>query len=152
MPAVPGFEPPVKGLCVAPFGMEEGTKAEIPPQEFMAGGRRAHAVFDFFASSVRRDDKPGQMLEDAPWERRVRRTRAPWETTLPAEAGNAGNLVPVNLQAAGDRIGHAGVALPRAWRQRSVEAGNERADEGWSELSRCAPNGMKISPHRASVQ
>ena len=24
-PAVPGFEPPIKGLCVAPFGMEEGT-------------------------------------------------------------------------------------------------------------------------------
>ena len=34
MPAVPGFEPPVKALCVAPFGMEEGTQADIPPQEF----------------------------------------------------------------------------------------------------------------------
>jgi len=31
MPAVPGMEPPVKALCVAPFGMEEGTQADVPP-------------------------------------------------------------------------------------------------------------------------
>ncbi|MES2697125.1 MAG: Hsp70 family protein, partial [Verrucomicrobiota bacterium] len=34
MPAVPGMEPPVRALCVAPFGMEEGTTADVPPQEF----------------------------------------------------------------------------------------------------------------------
>ena len=34
MPAVPGLEPPVQALCVAPFGMEEGTEAELPAQEF----------------------------------------------------------------------------------------------------------------------
>src|SRR6202007_222658 len=34
MPAGPGFEPPVSPLCVAPFGMEEGTQADVPPQEF----------------------------------------------------------------------------------------------------------------------
>ena len=33
VPAVPGIEPPVTALCVAPFGMEEGTEAELPPQE-----------------------------------------------------------------------------------------------------------------------
>jgi hypothetical protein len=33
MPAVPGFAPPVKALCVAPFGMEEGTEADIPIYE-----------------------------------------------------------------------------------------------------------------------
>ena len=29
-PAVPGLPPPMKALCVAPFGMEEGTEADIP--------------------------------------------------------------------------------------------------------------------------
>ncbi|HCK81848.1 MAG TPA: nucleotide-binding protein, partial [Candidatus Competibacteraceae bacterium] len=33
MPAVPGMEPPIEALCIAPFGMEEGTQAELPPQE-----------------------------------------------------------------------------------------------------------------------
>ena len=38
MPAVPGMEPPVKALCVAPFGMEEGTQADVPPHQ-MSGAR-----------------------------------------------------------------------------------------------------------------
>ncbi|HVK68870.1 MAG TPA: Hsp70 family protein, partial [Polyangium sp.] len=33
VPAVPGLEPPISALCVAPFGMEEGTEAALPPQE-----------------------------------------------------------------------------------------------------------------------
>src|SRR5262249_26486998 len=33
MPAVPGFAPPIKAICVAPFGMEEGTEADIPSYE-----------------------------------------------------------------------------------------------------------------------
>ncbi|HEY6879412.1 MAG TPA: Hsp70 family protein, partial [Polyangiales bacterium] len=30
MPAVPGMPPPMQALCVAPFGLEEGTRAELP--------------------------------------------------------------------------------------------------------------------------
>ena len=60
MPAVPGFEPPVKALCVAPFGMEEGSKGDIPPQEFaLVVGEPT--VFRFFSSSVRREDRAGDM-------------------------------------------------------------------------------------------
>ena len=33
VPAVPGVEPPITALCVAPFGMEEGTTAKLPPHE-----------------------------------------------------------------------------------------------------------------------
>ena len=58
VPAVPGFEPPVKALCVAPFGMEEGTQADVPPQEFgLVVGEPTR--FRFFASSLRRDDAVG---------------------------------------------------------------------------------------------
>ena len=33
-PPCPACAPPLKALCVAPFGMEEGTEADIPGQEF----------------------------------------------------------------------------------------------------------------------
>lgn len=100
VPAVPGFEPPLRALCVAPFGMEEGTKAEIPPQEFgLVVGEPTR--FRFFSSSVRREDKPGDMLEDAAHNEDLEEV-SPVETTLP---GNEGQLVPVNLQAAVTELG-----------------------------------------------
>src|SRR6185369_16759917 len=33
MPAIPGFAPPVKALCVVPFGQEEGTSTKLPEEE-----------------------------------------------------------------------------------------------------------------------
>jgi hypothetical protein len=99
-PAVPGFEPPVKALCVAPFGMEEGTQADVPPQEFaLVVGEPT--VFRFFASSVRREDRVGDMVEDVTRSEELEEV-APIETTLP---GNPGQLVPVNLQAAVTEVG-----------------------------------------------
>lgn len=103
MPAVPGFEPPVKALCVAPFGMEEGTQADVPPQEFgLVVGEPTR--FRFFASSVRREDRVGEMLDDAPGSDDFEEL-APIETTLSAKEGEAGKLVPVNLQAAVTELG-----------------------------------------------
>ncbi len=103
MPAVPGMEPPVRALCVAPFGMEEGTKADIPPQEFgLVVGEPTR--FRFFSSSVRRDDVVGAMLDD-PADSDEFEEVAPIESTLPVEAGNEGRLVPVNLQAAVTEVG-----------------------------------------------
>jgi molecular chaperone DnaK (HSP70) len=100
MPAVPGFEPPVKALCVAPFGMEEGTNADVPPQEFaLVVGEPA--VFRFFASSVRREDRVGSMIDNAGGSDELEEV-APIETTL---SGDAGKLVPVNLQAAVTEVG-----------------------------------------------
>jgi hypothetical protein len=103
VPAVPGFEPPVKALCVAPFGMEEGTSADIPPQEFgLVVGDPAQ--FRFFASSVRREDRPGFMLEDALASEELEEL-APIETTLPPQPGANGKLTPVNLRAAVTELG-----------------------------------------------
>lgn len=102
-PAVPGFEPPVKGLCVAPFGMEEGTQADIPPQEFgLVVGESTR--FRFFASSVRREDKAGEMFENICFNEDFEEL-APIETTLPADGQEPGKLVPVNLQAAVTEVG-----------------------------------------------
>jgi hypothetical protein len=103
MPAVPGFDPPVKALCVAPFGMEEGIQADVPPQEFgLVVGEPTR--FRFFASSVRRDDKVGDMLEDAANNEELEEL-AHIETTLIAKDGNQGKLIPVNLQAAVTEVG-----------------------------------------------
>jgi molecular chaperone DnaK (HSP70) len=104
MPAVPGMEPPVKALCVAPFGMEEGTQADVPPQEFgLVVGEPTR--FRFFSSSVRRDDKVGDMLEDAEGEPGLEEA-APIESMLPAGPGHApGEVVPVQLQAAVTELG-----------------------------------------------
>jgi hypothetical protein len=100
MPAVPGFEPPVRAVCVAPFGMEEGTQADIPPQEFaLVVGEPT--VFRFFASSVRRDDRVGDTVEDAVRSDELEEV-APIETSL---KGEPGRLVPVNLQAAVTEVG-----------------------------------------------
>jgi hypothetical protein len=103
MPAVPGIEPPVRALCVAPFGMEEGSTADIPPQEFgLVVGEPTR--FRFFTSSVRRDDTAGAMIDDPAGSDEFEEL-APIESTLPAQSGNEGRLIPVNLQAAVTEIG-----------------------------------------------
>jgi len=101
--AVPGFEPPMKALCLAPFGMEEGTKAEIPPQEFgLVVGEPTQ--FRFFASSVRRHDKVGEMLDDVRDNPELEEL-APIETELSGSGSEAGLLKPVQLQAAITELG-----------------------------------------------
>lgn len=103
MPAVPGMEPPVRALCVAPFGMEEGTQADVPPQEFgLVVGEPTR--FRFFSSSVRREDPVGAMIDD-PTDSDEFEEVAPIETTLPASEGDVGKLIPVNLQAAVTELG-----------------------------------------------
>ncbi len=103
MPAVPGIEPPVRALCVAPFGMEEGTTADVPPQEFgLVVGEPTR--FRFFTSSVRRDDPVGAMIEDPAGSDEFEEL-APIESLMSADAGGSGKLVPVNLQAAVTEVG-----------------------------------------------
>jgi hypothetical protein len=68
MPAVPGMPQPIKALCVTPFGMEEGTEADIPQQEFgLIVGEEVE--FRFLGSTVRRDDKPGALIDE--WEGQI---------------------------------------------------------------------------------
>ncbi len=63
MPSIPGFPAPLKALTVVSFGMEEGTEARIPGREFgLIVGQPAE--FRFFTSSARKNDQPGDMIED----------------------------------------------------------------------------------------
>jgi len=116
MPAVPGVEPPVQALCLAPFGMEEGTEAELPALELgLVVGEPVH--FRFFASSVRRHDVVGTLLDA--WAADELQELDAISATLPAEGRSAGDMVPVRLHA---RITEAGTleleAVPRSGDER----------------------------------
>lgn len=51
LPSVPGREPPMKAVCVAPFGMEEGSEVTLPDQEFaLVLGENAR--FRFFSRAT----------------------------------------------------------------------------------------------------
>ena len=64
MPAVPGFKPPVKALCVVPQGMQEGSELLIEGRDF--GLLTGHpAEFRFFSSADPKRRRPGQILPDA---------------------------------------------------------------------------------------
>jgi len=92
LPAVPGMAPPIKALCVAPFGMEEGSEAEPTERAFnLVVGQPAK--FDFLGSAVRTDDAVGTLLED--WEDAIEPI-ATIETTL---EGDYGTVIPVAIQA-----------------------------------------------------
>ncbi|MCB1768916.1 MAG: Hsp70 family protein, partial [Candidatus Competibacteraceae bacterium] len=102
MPAVPGMEPPNQGLCIAPFGMEEGTQAELPPQEVgLVVGEPVR--FRFFGSSVRRVDQVGTVLEQ--WVPEELEELEEIEANLPAEDRQPGDVVPVRLHAAVTEVG-----------------------------------------------
>ncbi len=116
MPAVPGLEPPIQALCVAPFGMEEGSEAELPPQEFgLVVGEPVR--FRFFGSSVRREDEVGTVLDR--WTEDEMEELDAIEATLPADGRDPGDVVPVRLRAAVTEVGTLELeALPRTGEQR----------------------------------
>jgi hypothetical protein len=101
VPAVPGIEPPVTALCVAPFGMEEGTEAELPPQELgVIVGEPVR--FRFFGSSVRRDDRAGDSIDDGIDDLDE---LPPIEITLPPAGRREGDVVPVRLRSRVTELG-----------------------------------------------
>lgn len=119
MPAVPGMEPPVQALCIAPFGMEEGTEAELPPQEVgLVVGEPVR--FRFFGSSVRRGDQVGTVLEDPEYLPADEfEELEEIEATLPAEDRTPGEVVPVRLHAAVTEVGTLRLeAVPRSGNER----------------------------------
>jgi hypothetical protein len=102
VPAAPGIEPPASAMCVAPFGMKEGTDAKLPPHEF--GVVAGEAVsFRFYGSSLRRHDTPGLVVED--WKKGELEELPAMEVTLPANGRDAGDLVPVRLRSQVTEIG-----------------------------------------------
>ena len=102
MPAIPGMEPPISALCLAPFGMEEGTEVALDTQEFgLVVGEPVR--LRFFGSSVRRADQVGTVLDFWGPEELVELQEI--EAHLPAEGRAPGEIVPVTLHARVTDIG-----------------------------------------------
>ena len=94
MPAIPGMEPPISALCLAPFGMEEGSEVALDAQEFgLVVGEPVR--LRFFGSSVRRHDGVGTLLDFWGPEELVELQEI--EALLPAEGRSPGEVVPVHL-------------------------------------------------------
>jgi hypothetical protein len=100
MPAVPGMEAPMKALCVVPFGMEEGTDAQVPNREFgLVVGEPAE--FRFLSSTVRKQDHVGDLLDN--WSGEIEEL-GPLEVTLNLD-GKQGTVLPVRLESRVTEIG-----------------------------------------------
>ncbi len=96
MPAIPGMEPPIQALCVAPFGMEEGSELELPGQEFgLVVGEPVQ--FRFFGSSTRRQDQIGTVLDF--WGPDELAELNEIHAELPPEGRQPGDVVQVRLHA-----------------------------------------------------
>ena len=96
------MEPPISALCLAPFGMEEGTEVALPDEEFgLVVGEPVR--LRFFGSSVRRTDAVGTMLDFWGAEELIELQEI--ELNLPAEGRAAGEVVPVTLAARVTDIG-----------------------------------------------
>jgi molecular chaperone DnaK (HSP70) len=102
MPAIPGFPPPVRAMCVAPQGLEEGQAVSLPDDELgLVVGEPVS--FRFFASTGRKDDPPGAMLDgDDP---ELVELDPVEQTVSPGPGRKDGDLVPVRLEAHVTEVG-----------------------------------------------
>jgi molecular chaperone DnaK (HSP70) len=94
MPAVPGLPAPMKALTVVPFGLEEGSKVQLPQRRFaLVVGEPAE--FRFFSSVSRKHDEAGFLMEEIGGD--IEEV-APIEVCLPAREGSPEQVVPVTLE------------------------------------------------------
>lgn len=79
--AIPGAPRPLRAVCVAPQGMEEGTELQVPGEQVgVVVGTPAR--FRFFSSTTRPDDQPGTRLNR--WSPDELQESEPIELTLDA--------------------------------------------------------------------
>jgi len=99
MPAVPGIPMPTRALCIAPFGMEEGTQAESRDRLFnlVVGDT---VIFDIMASASRKEDAVGTVVDN--WEDMDIKAMSTIETRL---EGEDETLIPVTFEVKLTEIG-----------------------------------------------
>jgi molecular chaperone DnaK (HSP70) len=113
-PAIPGMAPPTKAVCVAPHGMEEGSRVALEGHEFgLVLGETVE--FPFLSSTLRPDDPAGFTVED--WEEgdeihsiasvtsRLARKADESEAAPVEPAIEEEKIIPVSLEAAVTEIG-----------------------------------------------
>ncbi|ROR01536.1 Hsp70 family protein [Desulfosoma caldarium] len=102
LPAVPGVPTPVKALCVVPFGLEEGSTLSVQDRDFgLVVGEPA--VFPLLASTTRKEDPAGEVVED--WAGEITEVVTVETELTPTETEAGGTIVPVRLEATFTEIG-----------------------------------------------
>ncbi len=101
--AIPGAPRPLRAVCAVPFGMEEGTRADVPGSGLgLVVGEPAH--FRFFSSATRPQDRPGDVLRR--WtEDELTETDSLEATLPPAAQGAEDGIVPVRLESCITELG-----------------------------------------------
>jgi hypothetical protein len=100
--AIPGAPRPLRALCVAPLGMEEGDQADVPSGEIgLVVGQPAH--FRFFSSPVRKQDKVGDVLPS--WTSDELAETDSLEATLEPDQTIEDHYVPVKFQSRVTELG-----------------------------------------------
>ncbi|MCF7791905.1 MAG: Hsp70 family protein [Victivallales bacterium] len=104
MPAVPGFTPPVQGICVLPIGTEEGASLDIDYSGIgLVVGEKTE--FKCYSSVLRKDDKAGEIIEDINTVEGIEEM-TPVTAELPSsDEISPGSLVPVKLRCELTEIG-----------------------------------------------
>ncbi len=122
--AIPGAPRPLRALCVVPFGMEEGTQADVPSGEIgLVVGEPA--TFRFF-SAARKQDKPGDLVDR--WAEGELEETDSLEANLPKPKDVDEDYVPVRFQS---RINELGVF--ELWCVSTATPAGEKsaADQRW---------------------
>lgn len=92
--AIPGAPRPLNALCVVPIGMEEGSETDVPSDEIgLVVGEPA--VFRFFSSSVRKQDRPGDVL--SAWSEEELEETDSLEAALPVDEAIDEGYAPVRF-------------------------------------------------------
>ncbi len=100
--AIPGAPRPLRALCVAPLGMEEGDRADVPSGEIgLVVGEPAQ--FRFFSSPVRKQDRVGDVLTS--WSDEELSETDSLEATLDADESIEEPYVPVKFQSQVTELG-----------------------------------------------
>ena len=116
--AVPGAPRPLRALCVAPIGMEEGTETDVPSDEIgLVVGQPAQ--FRFYSSPVRKQDRPGDLVDR--WSEDELAETDSMETTLPADEAIEEEYVPVRFHSKVTELGMlelwcVGTRSPGRWK------------------------------------
>jgi molecular chaperone DnaK (HSP70) len=93
--AIPGAPRPLRALCVVPFGMEEGTSSDVPSGDIgLVVGEPA--TFRFFSSTTRKQDQPGNVLEQ--WSEDELQETDSLEANLPTAKNADEGYLPVKFQ------------------------------------------------------
>lgn len=105
-PAVPGFTPPLKAICIVPFGLEEGEERELSQQEFslLLGELASFRFFSHPSSLLENGEKVeiGTIVKD--WKKHLTELH-PLEVLLDRKQGE-GKTVWVKLKS---KVTEAGV-------------------------------------------